>query len=628
MNRMPSLFLFVLLAATGASAQTIRITAPDTAKMGAPVTVTLAGEYDARDFLSIVPAGAPAGEYNAYVYARAAEFTLTAPDTPGSYEIRLLAAASPYPTRASHPLTVEDVPTSLEAPDQVDAGAEFSVRWTGPGNALDYVAWAEAGADDSVYKNYVYTRTGNPLTLRAPDAPGQYEARYFMGGSNRLIARRPFTVGAVAAELRAPAQVTAGADFPVEWTGPDNAGDFITLVPEGARETDYAEYRYTKTGNPVTMRAPDAPGKYELRYATGQTYTTLARAPVEVGGVSASLEAPESVLAGEELAVKWAGPGSPLDYIAISKRGSDDASYVTWGNVAKGNPLTLRAPVEAGDYELRYKTGQSHYTLATAALRVDPGAQKPGKLVVTGAAGLAQGGAVEVILDASGSMLQRVGGQTRMEVARATLTKLVQQTIPAGTPFALRVFGKEAGSCRSDLEIPLAPLDRGAATQRIGALVAKNNAKTAIGASLEASLQDLAAAKGERLLVLITDGEETCEGDPRAAIAKLEAAGIPVTLNIVGFAIDDAKLRAAFSQWAELAGGAYFDGADAAGLDAAVQAAFRPSYEVLDAAGDVVGRGIVGGAAVELMPGSYTVRTGAVESKAEVRDGETTTLTL
>jgi hypothetical protein len=626
MNSIASLLLLVLLAATGASAQTI--TAPDTAKIGAPVPVTIAGDYDASDFLSIVAQGAAEGKYDAYVYARSAQVTLTAPDVPGAYEIRLLGAASPYPTRASRPLTVEDVAASLEAPDQVDAGAEFSVRWTGPGNALDYVSWAEAGADDKVYKNYAYTKKGNPLTLRAPDAPGQYEVRYFMGGSNRLIARRPFTVGAVGAELRAPAQVTAGADFPVEWTGPDNPGDFITLVEAGAPETDYAAYRYTKSGNPVTMRAPDAPGKYELRYATGQTYATLARAPIEVGGVSASLEAPANVLAGAEFAVKWTGPGSPLDYIAISKRGSEDASYVIWGNVAKGNPLTLHAPIDDGDYELRYKTGQSHYTLATAPLRVDPGAQKPGKLVVTGGAGLAQGGAVEVILDASGSMLQRVGTQTRMDVARATLTKLVKETIPAGTPFALRVFGKEVGSCRSDLEIPLAPLDPGAATQRIGALVARNNAKTAIGASLELSAQDLAAAKGERLLVLITDGEETCEGDPRAAIAKLEAAGVPVTLNIVGFAIDDTKLRAAFSQWAELARGAYFDGADAAGLDAAVQAAFRRSYEVLDAEGNVVGRGIVGGAAVELMPGSYTVRTGGSESTAEVRDSETTTLAL
>jgi hypothetical protein len=272
--------------------------------------------------------------------------------------------------------------------------------------------------------------------------------------------------------------------------------------------------------------------------------------------------------------------------------------------------------------------GQSQITLATAPLRVDPAAQKPGKLRVTGSAALADGVAVEVILDASGSMLQKVGATTRIEAARATLTKLVRETIPAGVPFALRVFGKEVGSCRSDLEMPLAPLDPAAAAQRIAALVAKNNAKTAIGASLEQAQSDLAGAKGERLLVLITDGEETCGGDPLAAIEKLKGAGVRVTLNIVGFAIDDAKLRAAFEQWSERGGGTYFDGRDAAGLDTGVQAAFRPAFEVVDASGQTVARGIVGGDAIELMPGSYTVRSGTRTKSLDLGDGATVDVAL
>jgi hypothetical protein len=233
-----------------------------------------------------------------------------------------------------------------------------------------------------------------------------------------------------------------------------------------------------------------------------------------------------------------------------------------------------------------------------------------------------------VILDASGSMLQKVGATTRMEAARATLTKLVRETIPAGVPFALRVFGKDVGSCRSDLEMPLAPLDPAAAAQRVAALVAKNNAKTAIGASIEQAQSDLAGAKGERLLVLITDGEETCGGDPLAAIEKLKGAGVNVTLNIVGFAIDDAKLRAAFEQWSERGGGTYFDGRDAAGLDAGVQAAFRPAFEVVDASGQTVVRGIVGGDAIELMPGSYTVRSGTRTKSVDLGDGATVDVAL
>ena len=618
--------LFGLSAWTSAVAQTL--TAPDSVRIGANVQITLAGDYDAKDFVSIVATGTAEGQYDAYAYASAATVTLAAPETPGAYEIRLLAAASPYATRASRPLTVEDVRASLSAPDRVDAGVEFEVRWDGPGNERDYVSWAEAGADDKAYNDFKYTNSGNPVTLRAPDKPGQYELRYFMGGTDRLVARRPLTVGGVAAELKAAARVAAGAEFPVSWSGPNNAGDFITLVTPDAPEGDYGDYRYTASGNPVTLHAPDAPGSYELRYATGQSYSTIGRIPLEVTGVTASLAGPTSVVAGAQFEVKWTGPGNTADYIALAAKGSEPGTYATWTTVATGNPVSLHAPLAAGEYELRYSTGQSHLTLATAPLRVEPAAVKPGKLKATGAAALTEGVAVEVILDASGSMLQRVGTQTRMEAARATLTKLVRETIPAGVPFALRVFGKDVDSCRSDLEMPLQPLDPGAAAQRIAAIVSKNNARTAIGASLEQTLQDLRGAKGQLLLVLITDGEETCGGDPRAAVEKLKAAGVHVTLNIVGFAIDDAKLRTAFRQWSELGGGAYFDGRDAAGLDAGVQAAFKPGFEVLDASGRVVARGMLGGDALELMPGSYTVRSGAHSKNVEISEAMTAEVAL
>jgi hypothetical protein len=93
--------------------------------------------------------------------------------------------------------------------------------------------------------------------------------------------------------------------------------------------------------------------------------------------------------------------------------------------------------------------------------------------------------AVEIILDASGSMLQRIGSERRIDIAKRTLRSLVSATIPAGTPFALRVFGREADSCQSDLDIPLGPLDVASANAQLAALEAKANAKTPIGASLD-----------------------------------------------------------------------------------------------------------------------------------------------
>ena len=44
-------------------------------------------------------------------------------------------------------------------------------------------------------------------------------------------------------------------------------------------------------------------------------------------------------------------------------------------------------------------------------------------------------------------------------------------------------FGREVDSCQTDLDVPVAPLNPAAVGQRIAALVAKNGAKTPIGAS-------------------------------------------------------------------------------------------------------------------------------------------------
>ena len=216
----------------------------------------------------------------------------------------------------------------------------------------------------------------------------------------------------------------------------------------------------------------------------------------------------------------------------------------------------------------------------------------------------------------------RRSARTGASTSRAqTLTKLVTTTIPAGTPFAFRVFGRMEDSCQSDLDVPLGPLNVQAVSAKIAALEAKNDAKTAIGASLEQVASDLRSVQGERLVILLTDGEETCGGDPAAAIEKLKKSGTTVRVNIVGFAIDDAKLAATFRHWADAGSGAYFDAQGAAALNEAMAQAMRPGFEVVDAQGAIVGEGLAGGEPVRVLPGNYTVTTGRSQDRTE-RHGE------
>ena len=605
---------------------------------GQQVQVGFSGTTNERDFISIVPKATPEGKYAAYQYARAGnQVTLQAPDVAGDYEVRYLEGQAPYKTLARVPLTVAAVTATLTAPGNAAAGADFTVAWQGPNNRQDFITLVKKGTPEKKYGHYVYTAGGNPVTLRAPDEPGEYEIRYLTGGQYLTLGSAPITVGAVSASVTPPSSVTAGAEFTFQWTGPNNTGDFITIVPEGTPDKKYEQYVSTAKGNPAKLTAPDAPGEYELRYLTAQTYATLAKASIVVGGVNASVKGPASVEGGQPFEVSWTGPGNARDWISIAAQGGAKNDYSHYAYVTKGNPVTLNAPLVAGEYEVRYQTGQTYSILARQPLRVGPPKSQPGKLrVVSGAAGqagIANTTAVEIILDASGSMLQRVAGKRRIDIAKQVLTDLVQNTIPPQTPLALRVFGhKQAGSCGTDLEQPLAPLVPEKTAALIAGITAMNEAKTPIGRSLELVAQDLQSNRSERVVVLVTDGEETCDGDPAAAIEKLRAAGVEVRVNIVGFAISDQALKDTFRHWAHLGGGEYFDAGSAAELGASLVEAVRVPFEALNAQGQVIAEGLVDGDPADLPSGSYTVRSKGgrprTVANVTVQPGETAVATL
>ncbi|HEY6125451.1 MAG TPA: hypothetical protein VIV63_12435, partial [Steroidobacteraceae bacterium] len=482
------LFLISLLALAGAPALAApSLTTPPTAVAGSTITLKAVGSGDPREFVTVVPKGTREGGYQAYVYVTGAgDLKLAMPSAPGDYELRLCEAASPYKTMVAKPITITGASASVSAPASVAAGATVEVKWTGPNNDRDYIAIGETTPGGRLYLDYKYSRDGSPLKLAAPEKPGNYEVRYILGAGDAVIARAPLVVGAVTASITGPAQVAAGAKFKVTWTGPNNPRDFVTMVKTGTRERTYDRYVYTDKGATLEFTAPDEPGEYELRYATGKEYNTLARTPITVGAISGTVSAPAQVIAGESFKATWKGPDNPRNFITVVAKGAREGAYTSsyFYTTPKNNPGNLVAPLAPGEYEIRYSTAESYLTLGRAALTVTPAKNEPGKIAVTLAAGTPSGGAIEIILDASGSMLQKLGTERRIDIAKKMLTKLTSSTIPAGTPFAFRVFGREVDSCQTDLDIPVGPLNPTAVGQRIAALVAKNGAKTPIGASL------------------------------------------------------------------------------------------------------------------------------------------------
>ncbi|MDZ7842635.1 MAG: VWA domain-containing protein [Gammaproteobacteria bacterium] len=273
----------------------------------------------------------------------------------------------------------------------------------------------------------------------------------------------------------------------------------------------------------------------------------------------------------------------------------------------------------------------------SAAARFDANAGKPGTLAVVagdpGEGAAAMHGAVELILDASGSMLQRMEGRRRIDIAKALLIGAVEESLPPGTPVALRVFGhQQPNACRTDLEQSLAPLDVENLTRKLRAIEARNLAKTPIADSLDKVRDDLKDATGSRTVLLVTDGKETCDGDPQSVIESLTDEGFDVTLNIVGFAIDDPDLAETFRQWANQGGGRYLSANDPAELSAALKTALQTIYEVRDRSGELVAEAVVGGDPVELEAGHYEVTVRSVPAisfdQVEIPPGEEVLLKL
>ena len=549
---------------------------------------------------------------------------MQAPEAPGDYVLVLMFDRQ---DRVSQPLLVEPATAHLTAAGQADAGAAVTVTWEGPKNRNDLVTFAQPGGAPIRGTGYAYvgnSRDGK-VKIKAPQDAGPYDIVYVSGKT--VLARTPIAIGEIAATLSVAAEVPAGSALEVGFEGPNNSGDLITFAARNGDPIRPASYVYAgnaKDGR-VTLRAFEEAGSYDVVYLSGNR--VIGRASVEIQPITMQITAPDKVPALLKFQSTWQGQGNGGDRIILVEPGKTDSRFYRYIDPTD-KTVAMHAPEAAGPYELVYIT-RGGRELARRPIVVTPAPVDPGQIEVVFApgSGFGRSDAVEVILDASGSMLQRQNGERRIDIAKRTLTELATQTIPKGTGFALRVFGnRDANACRTDLEISLAPHDPARAAAVIGKINAVNLAKTPIAQSLALTSADLDGVSGSRVLILITDGEETCDGDPGQVIETLRRAGADVRVNIVGYAIDDASLARTFEAWAAAGGGEYFNAANADQLSAALQRAAATPFKVLNPAGELVASGLTGDPPQTVPAGTYTIQIGSARVTAEVKSRERTTV--
>jgi von Willebrand factor type A domain len=266
------------------------------------------------------------------------------------------------------------------------------------------------------------------------------------------------------------------------------------------------------------------------------------------------------------------------------------------------------------------------------------------------------GRTIELILDASGSMNAKLpNGETRIAIAQRAIRGVVG-FIPTQAQLSLRMYGAQSPSSRKNcqdthLAVPFGPA--GTLGEVITKVVddAKAQGYTPIAYSLVQAANDFPADAQERVIVLVSDGKETCQGDPALAAKALAAKGI--TVHTVGFIVDTAA-RGQLQAIARATGGSYFDAPvgpelpdtlksalsackktvvslppkPKAGKLRTTSATWLTSHPVLNAeTGQKVGEFNSSHLEMTLPAGIYEVKFGPGSWKGiEVRPGETTTI--
>lgn len=248
---------------------------------------------------------------------------------------------------------------SLTVPETAVAGSQVSVEWKGPGNAGDYITFVPDGKPHGSGINYAYTRQGSPLEITGLIEPVKAEALYISGRSGKVLGRAPITFVPAEYSLKAADTAVAGSPVSVEWTGPNNKGDYLTIVEKGVDDNSYAKFQYTTHGSPASVEAPLKVGTAEIRYVSGQKNEVMARRDITITEATISLKAPDTVQAGGMVEVEWTGPNNKSDYITIVTKGTADASYAKYKYTSYGSPAQIEAPLSVGEMEIRYVSGQN-----------------------------------------------------------------------------------------------------------------------------------------------------------------------------------------------------------------------------------------------------------------------------
>ncbi|WP_312094186.1 VWA domain-containing protein [Niallia sp.] len=192
---------------------------------------------------------------------------------------------------------------------------------------------------------------------------------------------------------------------------------------------------------------------------------------------------------------------------------------------------------------------------------------------------------VLVLMDASGSMNGQIEGKTKMELAKVAIGKFMEQ-IPSDANVSLIAYGHVGSSANVDKAKSCSSVE---SVYSLSVYQAENftNSLNSFQASgwtplagaikkAEEILKDYPKDDYSNLVYMVSDGVETCDGDPVAAAKQLQSQNIKAKVNIIGFDVDDDGQQQ-LKQVADSGGGEYITVEDPADLEVQITKKWQPT---------------------------------------------------
>lgn len=169
-----------------------------------------------------------------------------------------------------------------------------------------------------------------------------------------------------------------------------------------------------------------------------------------------------------------------------------------------------------------------------------------------------------IAIDASGSMVGRIDGERKMDAAKAAVRKFLD-SVPPDAEIGLLAFGHrgnneergKAESCQSvELLSAMSKVDKPKISDALNSV--KATGWTPLAAAITKAGQSFTptSGEGEQVIFVVSDGLETCGGDPVAAARALRQSDVKAAVNIIGFNIPE-KERKALESVAGAGGGMF-----------------------------------------------------------------------